>query len=415
MNLLLSVGLLLIVGYTAGWLLDKIGLPRIIGYILAGIVFSPHNFEFLDTEVLESTEPLLEISLSFIAFEIGGALKWSMIKKHEKEIVSITLLASLLPFLMITGGVLTLKWLFPTIIPFDSSDLLMLALLLGALASPTEPAATLAVMRQYKARGKVSNTILGVAALDDVLGILLFSLTIAILFIFNGGQSETIGNPLLNSLYEVTAAIIIGTIAGNIIDPAARFLQLKGEGQWVVLIFSLITFCVGISKTLQVDTLLATMIMGMVVVNKCSHQKLVFRILERYTEELIFLFFFLLSGLRLDISTIPQATTLVIAFVLLRAAGKYLGANMGARLVNAAPSIRKYTAWGLLPQGGVVIGLVLSIYPEHQFSNISELLLTISMAAMVIHELIGPLAAKHTLMKAGEIKAMGTTDQGEPS
>jgi Kef-type K+ transport system membrane component KefB len=255
----------------------------------------------------------------------------------------------------------------------------------------------------------VTDTILGVAALDDVLGILLFSFTITIIFIFTKGeQIGLFGNPVINSLYEVMAAIGIGTFIGIVIDPLSKFLPIKGEGQWVVIIFALLIFCVGISKALQIDILLSSMTMGMVVVNKCKQQKVVFKILERYTEDLIFLFFFLLSGLHLDLSTILQATAPILVFVLLRVTGKIIGANLGARVVKANHSIQKYVAGGLFPQAGIVIGLVLSIYQKERFKEISELLLTIIIGATVIHELLGPVAAKYSLMKAKEIKESGT-------
>jgi len=407
MNILLTIGLLLIIGYTAGWLLDKAGLPKIIGYIATGIVFSPNSIDFVDVNIIEKTQPLMEVCLSFIAFEVGGALIWSKIKEHEKEILSITLLASFFPFVLISAGIFTFGLLFPAILPFEPLTLLLLALLLGALASPTEPAATLATMHQYKAKGRVTDTILSVAALDDVLGILMFSITTAIIFIFTGEQTGLFGNPAMNCLYEIGVALLIGATLGIVIEPISLLIRIKGEGQWIVIIFSLIIFCVGISKTLQVDVLLSSMTMGMVVVNKCKEQKIIFRILERYTEELIFLFFFLLSGLYLDISTVQSATALIFIFVLLRAAGKFIGANTGARLVKADRSIQKYTAGGLLPQGGIVIGLVLSIYQKEQFNDISEILLTTIMGTMVIHELIGPIAAKLSLMKAGEIESSG--------
>ena len=272
------------------------------------------------------------------------------------------------------------------------------------MASPTEPAATLAVMHQYKAKGKVSDTILGVAALDDVLGILLFSLTLPIIFLITDGQGILVENPVLNSLFEIIVAILIGAVLGFIIEPFAKIFKISGEGQWVVVIFSLLIFCVGISQALQVDILLSSMTMGMVIVNKCKDEKVIFKILERYTEDLIFLFFFLLSGLYLNISSIPQAAILIILFVIFRATGKVIGANLGARMVKADRPIQKYAAGGLLPQGGIVIGLVLSIYQNELFSEISEILLTTVMGAAVIHELIGPVAAKYSLSKAGEIR-----------
>jgi Kef-type K+ transport system membrane component KefB len=407
MNIQLTIGLLLIIGYTIGWLLEKIGLPKIIGYIATGIVFSPNTVDFFDINLVQSTYPFMEVCLAFIAFEVGGALKWSRIKEHEKEIINITLLASILPFILTAVGIFVFGFLFPTILPFDSLTLLLLALLLGAMAIPTDPTATLAVMHQFKAKGKVTNTILGVAALDDVLGILLFSLTIGGIYIFTGGETGLFGSPIINSLYEIVAAILIGTAIGLVIETIARVFHIISEGQWIVIIFSLIILCVGISKALKVDLLLSSMTMGIIVVNKCKQQKEIFRILERYTEDLIFLFFFLLSGLLLDISKIPEATALIFIFVLLRTVGKFLGTTTGARIAKADRSIRNYTAGGLLPQGGIVIGLVLSIYQKEQFKEISDILLTAIMGSIIIHELIGPIAAKYSLMKSGEINKTG--------
>ena len=403
LNILLTIGLILIIGYTAGWLFEKTGLPRIIGYIATGILFSPNTSDFVPGDIIERTFPIMEVCLAFITFEVGGALRWSKIKKHEKEIISITLMASMVPLFLVAAGVMGLGLIFPTTIPFDTTALLMLALLLGAVAIPTEPAATFAVMHQYKARGKVSDTILGVAALDDVLGVLMFSLTITVIFLFAGGEAGLFGNPALNGLYEIVIAILTGIVIALFIDPVAKFFKVEGEGQWVVIIFSLIIFCVGLAKALHVDVLLATMTMGIVVVNKSENQKVIFEIIERYTEDLIFLFFFLLSGIQLNISTIPEAILLIVLFVILRTIAKFLGAGLGAKMVSADRSIQTYTAGGLLPQGGIVIGLVLSIYQQETFTTISDLLLAVVMGGVVIHELMGPVAAKYSLIKAGEI------------
>lgn len=371
MNILLTIGLILIIGYLAGWICNQLQLPKIIGYIATGIAFSPNTIDLIDYDIIPSTVPLLKVCMAFIAFEVGGALKWTKIKAHKKEIISITLFASFLPFLFIAAGVFILGICIPVLLPLDSLTLLLLALLLGALASPTAPAATLAIIHQYKAKGKVTDTILGVSALDDVLGILLFSLTIAVTFIFTGDYVGLIANPLVNSLYEVLVAITIGIALGAIISPMAKLLNLEGEGQWVVIIFSLIILCTGISEILKADVLLSAMTMGMIVVNRCKEQKIIFKILERYTEDLIFLFFFLLIGLQLDIATLPHASILVVIFVGLRILGKIMGANIGAKLINADRSIQKYTAGGLLPQAGIVIGLVLKyLSKERIYGNI---------------------------------------------
>lgn len=187
-------------------------------------------------------------------------------------------------------------------------------------------------------------------------------------------------------------------------------MEIKTDGQWIVLIFSLIILNAGLARALKVGELLAFMIMGMVVVNRCQHQETIFRIPERYTEDMVFLIFFLLSGLHLEIWSVPQASLLIAVFIVLRTLGKFLGTWAGARSVHADPKIRKYTAGGLLPQAGIVIGLVLKLYENPEFHAISHLLLTVMMGATVIHELVGPLAARHSLRAAGETREEADID-----
>ncbi len=404
MDVFLIFGLLLFVAYISGLFIDKVGLPRILGYMITGIIFNSNNFDFISPDFTEMTRPIMEICLAFIAFEVGGELKWDKIKNHENEIISITFLASLLPYLLIVAGILTFNLFFPEYISFGFSELFFFALLLGALASPTAPAATLAVMHQYRAKGDVSDTILGVVALDDVLGIIIFSITLAIAPFFIESSNEVIsGSHFYNALYKIFFAILIGTVLAFAIKIIGKLLNIKGEEEWVVIIFSIIILCVGLTKHFNVDELLAYMTIGVVVVNICKKEKAIFNITERYTENLVFLIFFLLSGMHLDIYVIPMALPLIVLFVVMRALGKYLGVYTGASLVNANKNVRKYTAGGLLPQAGIAIGLVLSIYEQKGFEEISGLLLTIIMGATVINEIIGPVIAKYSLKKSGEI------------
>ncbi|WP_282036537.1 cation:proton antiporter [Saccharicrinis aurantiacus] len=403
MNVLLDIGVLLILGYTAGWMLNKIGLPKIVGYILVGVALSPNTSHLIGQDTIETTKPLMDICLAFIAFEVGGALKWSKIKIHEKEIVNITVLASIIPFILIALTVFIFGVIFPSLLPFGSIGNLSLALLLGVLASPTAPAATLAVIHQYKAKGKVTDTILGVVALDDAVGIILFSIVISILSMFLGDH-KMVENAHLNAVYRISMAMFLGAGIALLMNLLSKMLQIKTEGQWIVIITSMLILCLGTSKLLQVDELLANMTLGLMIANRSNQHTKIFKVVERYTEELIFLIFFLLSGLHLDFTTIPQSIFLISIFVGLRIVGKYIGVNIGARAAKADTSIRKYTAGGLLPQAGVVIGLVLSISQNEIFSDISEVLLTTIIGATIINELIGPIITKLTLKKAGEIK-----------
>lgn len=404
MNILLTFGLLIITAYLVGLLLEKIQMPKIIGYIITGVAFSPQTINFIGEGFTQTMESVLKLSLAFIAFEIGGELKWSKIRAHKKEVLSITLLASLIPYALISSGLYVFAILFPGTISTGQTNLLLIVLLLGALAAPTAPASVFAVIHQYKAKGKVTETILEIVALDDVLGILLFSVTVAILpFLAEGSNILSNSGNVLNAFYEIFYAIGSGGILGYMFNPISRFLKIKSDGQWIIIIFSLILLATGISILLDADELLAGMTMGLVVVNTCSQRKKIFGILKRYTENLIFLIFFLLSGLHLDVTVIPKATPLILLFVVLRFFGKYLGTMVGASIVNADSKVRKYTFGGLIPQAGVAIGLVLSIYQKEGFSEISDMLLSIVMGATIINELVGPVAARYTLKKSGEV------------
>jgi len=403
MNILLVIGLLLIVGYTLGFLVSKIGLPQIIGYIATGILFSPYSFGLLDKSMLPQTEPLIDVSLAFIAFEVGGTLKWEKLKNYGKVLMSILLLESLLPFFLMLVFISIAGYLFPGIFSLGSHWVLILALLIAPLASPTDPSATIAVMHQYKAKGQVSDTILEVAALDDAMGVLLFSISVGIAAIVSGSNDASVGFSILQAFYKITGAVLIGGVLGWLTGFLSRVFKIEDEGQWIVLLAAVIIFTFGISSLLNLDEILASMALGAFITNFNKQSNLLFKIIERYTEALIMMLFFILSGLHLDIFAIPDATLLIFVFVILRITGKYFGARLGAVWSHAPLKVRKYTGGGLIPQGGIVIGLALLISKNPDFAKISHTLLAVIMGSAIFHELIGPLAAIQTLRKAGEI------------
>lgn len=404
MNTLLVVGFLVLTGYFMGRLCDLIGVPKIIGYIFTGIIFSPNTADWIPSDFINNTESLLSISLAFITFEVGGELKWSKLKKRERDIVSITAMASLVPLLLITGVFYLSASLFQGYLPFsDISMIFAFALLIAALSSPTDPTATLAVIHQYKAEGKVKDTILGVAALDDAVGIFVFSLCIAFSS-FLLSESGNVSDNLYFAVHHVGGGILIGLLAAVIMNIFLKYSnKIKGEGNWIIITFSLIAMCYGASAYLELDELLACMVMGLTVVNISDNHELVFGTIERYTEELIFLFFFVLSGLQLDIQMIPQAILPITVFVLFRIIGKFTGTYLGAVFVSSEAKIKKFTAGGLIPQGGIVIGLVLLLNQYEAFSPFYDILLAVIMGSVIINEIIGPLAARYSLNKAGEI------------
>jgi len=402
MNILLAIGILLIVGYSLGFIAEKIGLPRIIGYIVTGIFFSPNSLNIFQDSILAQTEPLIDVSMAFIAFEVGGSLKWEKIKNYGSKLVRILLLESMLPFFMMLIIIGAIGFLFPELLSMKGHLIIILALLVAPLASPTDPSATIAVMHQYKAKGEVSDTIMGVAALDDAVGVLLFSICITIASMLAGNGQEGLANSLLHAVYQIGMAIIAGALLGWLTGKLSSLFKIKKEGQWIVILSAFIILTFGVSRLLNVDELLAAMAMGAFISNFNKQNELLFKIIERYTEDLIFLIFFILSGMHLDITAIPSAAFFIAVFVVVRITGKYFGSRIGAAWGKASQKVKKYTFGGLLPQGGIVIGLALLISQNPDFSEISDTLLAVIMGSAVFHELIGPLSAIYVLRKSGE-------------
>ncbi len=406
MNILLFVGLSIITAYLSGHFLERMGIPKIVGYLLTGILFSPNALHLAGEHMVSNLNPLLDISLAFIAFEVGGELKWKKIKKHGKQIIAITVAAAFVPLIFLAVAFYALIVSFPDFLPqlgAGGNALIAFVILLSALASPTDPTATLGVIHEYKSRGKVTDTILGVVALDDALGILLYSFSVAAAGILIGESSDSLGNTFWVSLKEIGGGILLGALVGFLLNGAVKVLKDIQKGQWIVLTLSAIALCYGVAKYYQLDGLLACLLLGLIIVNTNPRHRVIFSIIEDYTEELIFIFFFVLSGLHLNISALFSAIIPIIVFVSIRILGKYSGTYLGGVMSGAAESTRKHTAGGLFPQGGVVIGLALLIQKEEAFTAFADLILTIVMGAVILNEIIGPYVAKFALKKAGEI------------
>jgi len=399
MNALLIFGALVLVAYLLGRVFEVIQLPRIVAYILVGVVASPNTLSILPETILADSDNILSFCLAVITFEVGGELKWENLQKSRKEILSITLLASIIPFLLIVSGYLLVYYFFSSQFNFSEiQDVLAFSLLLAALASPTDPSATLAVIHQYKFEGKVKDVILGVAALDDGFGIVLFSLTMSLALLILGGSGSSETGLMIGA--ELILSVLIGVIAGLLFSFVAKYLKISSEGQWIIVILSAIAITAGIAQYFEKDELLSCLVFGLVFSNTSSKSKLVFSVIQRYTEELIFLVFFLLSGFHLKIFNLQESLLLIVVFVVLRITGKYVGAWTGGKLVHASNSVNKRTGGGLVAQGGIVIGMALLITRNPQFDAVSNEVLTVIMGATIIHEIIGPLLAKRSLEQA---------------
>ena len=400
----LTFGVLLVTGFLMAEAMVSLGFPKVTGYILAGIILNPKLNSFVPTSVVSQSSVITNISLAFITFSVGGSLLWPELKRLGKTIGLITIFEAEFAALAVLAGFALLG---PYLIPGHHPEVtwfLPMALLMAALGSPTDPSATLAVVHEFKAKGPVTNTILGVTALDDVAGILNYSFASAIAMILVSGEGFSWAGSIGKPLITIFGAIGMGAAFGGLLVVVSRFvLSRDTEGALVVVIFGLLGLCFGLAKQLEWDELLATMTMGVFVTNVSKRGPKIFAMLERYTEELVFVLFFTISGMLLDVKVLLHAWPLALLFVVARALGKVAGAVTGAHMAKAPSQVKKYAFGGLLPQGGIVIGLALLMSENPKFKQFSHVILSVVLGATVLHELMGPIASKLALSKAGEL------------
>jgi Kef-type K+ transport system membrane component KefB len=405
MQPILIVGIIIFTGFIFGEIAKKIKLPKVTGYIFAGILLNPSLFSLIPENFIVHTSLITNISLSIITFSVGGTLVYSRIKKLGKGILVITFFEAEFAFLMVLIGFLIAT---PFLIHLNNAAwftvFIPVSILISALASPTDPTATLAIIHENKAKGDVASTIMSVAAFDDVLGIINYSLAIAIAGAFAFNSSFSINTTIVTPILTILGSIVLGSILGFILNGVTTFIKKKQEEAFVVYTLGMLLLCFGLATVLGVDELLSTMTMGIVVANFNPIGDRIFEILEHHVEELIFVLFFTLSGMHLNFSVLVNSYLLVLFFVIFRVIGKILGTMFGASVSKSSLRIKKYTAGGLIPQGGIVIGLAIIIKQNPAFNNISDIIITIIIGATVINELIGPVLSRMTLKKAGEIK-----------
>ena len=403
MEPILIIGIIIFTGFAVGELCAHFGLPKVTGYIFAGLLLNPDLTHFIPKSFVAHTTLFTNIAISFITFSVGGTLFFPKIRSMGKSIILITLFEAEFAFLFV---VLSFIFLAPLVIsgpeiPF-ASFLIPLSLLLAALASPTDPSATLAVEHEYHAEGEVTSTIMGVAAFDDILGIVNYSVAVSFAGICILHQSMGIYS-IVSPLIIISGSILLGCLFGFLLNLFTRIFDKRTEGGLITLIIGLLTLCFGLSEVLGLDKLLPTMTMGVIVVNYNIKRKTIFKILERYTEELIFVLFFTISAMHLNFSVLISNYLLILIFIVFRTMGKFSGTIVGSKISKASPSVQKYTAFGLIPQGGIVIGLALVIRQNSAFASISDIILNVIIGATIVHEIIGPVISKFALKKAGEI------------
>ena len=389
---------MLLAGYLAGALAARLHFPRITGYLVAGMFLNPSVLHAIPQAAVDKLNFIITVVLGVVSYVIGGGLRLDTLRKLGKAIVSITIFQGLMPFLL---SALLVAGLGPFVLSIPGGMLATfapMALVLGAIAVSSAPAAVVAIVHECRATGPVTTTCLAVLALTDAFTVIAFACSLDIgRALAKGQQIAELGNMLAVSVLHVMGSVVAGAAFG--------WLLLKGleriRAAWGLLatISTGIIILTAAAETWGLSSILANMASGFVVANRSGREEML-TVLERI-EETLFVLFFVLSGMYVDIAALNAAGVLVVLIMLGRMVGKYAGARIGAALVGAPESLRKYPGFVLLPKAGLTLGL--AFLARQAFPSFGPILFDALLASTVINMLLTPPLAKLALVRSGEI------------
>ncbi|OQX19448.1 MAG: hypothetical protein BWK76_04565 [Desulfobulbaceae bacterium A2] len=398
-NLTLALALLLGVGMLAAKVAQLLRLPSVTGYILAGLALGPSGFGLVSAEGLgQQLNHFTQMALMLIAFGIGEHIELRRLGGMARQVVGIGLMQSLTTCLVVTLAVLAVAW-FTVAAALPGDDLLILALLLGAVAMTTSPAAVLVVVREQFARGPLTATLLGVVAMGDGVAIVCFGMVLSVALQLAGGESAAYASALLGGLREISLSLVCGALTGLILDLVLRKLHRGGEILTAGL--AILLLCGELTRWLHLSPLLAGMAAGCALINRSERDVRLFRALNAFEPPILVLFFTLAGG-HLDLAALRAAGWIGLSYVLCRVAGKYAGCWLGARLSGAPALVRNHLGLALTPQAGVAIGLLLLISEAPGLARFSEIIIPVVLAGVVVSEVVGPLLVRRTVLRFGE-------------
>lgn len=419
------VAALLLVALLSTRLMRLIKLPNVTGYILTGIIMGPflfgllfNNFSFTDIKegtiykFVDQLGWVSTVALGFIAFSIGTSFKFSTIKALGKRVLVITVLEALGASLLVVVALLVAHFIFPQYVSLE------LALTLSAIASATAPAATLMVIKQYRAHGPLVDTLLPVVALDDAAALILFAILFQIATALAGG-SVSVYAIIVKPLLEITISLAVGALLGFVISFANRFFKSRNNRLiWNIFsVFAALGFYYLFKSPMmggfELSSLLTCMMAGAIYTNFVKESGRTLDVMDRFTSP-VYMMFFVISGASLDLTIFFNGDGLVVVLIALtylvfRVVGKWSGAFAGASITRCEPQVKKYLGFALVPQAGVAIGLsttaykLFSQYSDPYMQKTGALILAIILTSTLIYELFGPMAAKFALKKAHEI------------
>ena len=382
-RILLVLSIILFAGFIMTRLTNTLNLPKVSGYILAGILIGPCGLNMIPADMIENLSFVSDLALAFIAFGVGKFFKKEVIKKTGSKVLIVTFFEAL------TAGVLVTV-VCRTVFRLD----LDFALILGAIATATAPASTMMTINQYKAKGEFVNTLLQIVALDDVVCLLAFSIVGAVAGAAGGGgvAAQEILLPVIYNVFALFLGFFCGYFLSRLLIPA------RSKDNRLILAIAMLTGISGICTSLNISPLLSCMVFGASYINLTRDKKL-YRQLNNFTPPVMSLFF-IVSGMKLDIGALSTVGVIGLCYFLVRIIGKYVGTYVGCAITGMSREARKYMGLALVPQAGVAIGLAFlgeRLLPGER----GQLLLTIILSSSVLYEMVGPICAKLALIFSG--------------
>ena len=411
--ILICLALALIAGLLMSRLAKLVKLPAVTAYLVAGLILGPFllgrlgvpGLGFHTLEDVEALKIISQVALGFIAFAIGNEFRLAQLKSMGKQAIVIGILQAVITTALVDVALIGLHIIKPDLISIPA------AITLGAIAAATAPAATLMVVRQYKADGPLTKLLLMVVAIDDAVGLVLFSASFGIASALECG-SVSVVNVVLEPVLEIVLSLVLGAVAGVCLHWLERFYHSRSKRMSVSIAFVLLT--VGISMiefevgdvSCCFSLLLVCMMMGTVFCNICPTSEELMDRVDRWTAPISILFF-VLSGAELDLKILKNPAVLLIGLIYIaaRSAGKIYGSYVSCAMTHCNEKITKHLGITLLPQAGVALGMAMTA------TNLSDgsVIRNVVLLSVLVYELVGPTLTKRSLIAAGEIKPEGRT------
>lgn len=411
MSTLLSVSIAMLAGLLMTRVMKPLKLPSVTAYLIAGVLIGPYclgalnidGIGFTSADAVSKLSLVSEVALGFIAFSIGNEFRLEDLKHTGRQAAVIGVVQALVAALLVDVVLVVLHFIIP-----DKLTLAQ-AITLGAIATATAPAATLMVVRQYKAKGKLTDLLLPIVALDDAVGLVVFAVSFGIARTLSSGNMDLV-SILVNPLVEIGASLALGAVLGWVLTHLEKLFNSNTNRLNLTIAFvfltaslSMLEFELG-SVKLGFSSLLVCMMLGTVFCNCCVLSHDLMERADKWTSPL-FALFFVISGAELELSVFADAVIVGIGvvYILFRSLGKYYGAYISAKWTNCEPQICKYLGITLLPQAGVALGMCLT---AKQLGAEGDLIRNIILFSVLIYELVGPLLTRMALTKAGDIQPM---------